>query len=90
MSRQQKITLGEMRRSGPRRLLIYCGDYRCAHSVVLDAAPWGDDVRRPISNPSLLARSAADAKQSIAIDPHGLPDVSDPGQNRSTRGKEAN
>jgi hypothetical protein len=45
MQRQQKITLGEMRQSGPRRLLIYCSDYRCAHSVVVDAARWGDDVR---------------------------------------------
>jgi hypothetical protein len=45
MQRQQKITLGEMRQSGPRRLLIYCGDYRCAHSVVVDADSWGDAVR---------------------------------------------
>jgi hypothetical protein len=28
---------------GPRRLLIYCGDYKCAHSVVVDADQWGDD-----------------------------------------------
>jgi len=46
MQRQQKITLGEMRSDGgPTRLLIYCGDYRCAHSVVVDAARWGDGVR---------------------------------------------
>jgi hypothetical protein len=35
----------QMRESGPRRLLIYCGDYRCAHSVVVDTARWGDHVR---------------------------------------------
>jgi len=23
-----------------RRLLIYCGDYKCAHSVVIDAGRW--------------------------------------------------
>jgi hypothetical protein len=23
----------------------YCGDYKCAHSVVIDASGWGDDVR---------------------------------------------
>jgi hypothetical protein len=45
MSREQKITLGEMRESGPTRLLVYCGDYRCAHSVVIDAGRWSDDVR---------------------------------------------
>jgi len=43
--REQKITLGEMRSSGPRRLLVYCGDYRCAHSIVVDADRWGDSVR---------------------------------------------
>jgi len=33
MAREQKITLGEMRQSGPRRLLVYCGDYKCAPSA---------------------------------------------------------
>jgi hypothetical protein len=43
--REQKITLGEMRASGPTRLLVYCGDYKCAHSVVIDTDRWPDDVR---------------------------------------------
>jgi hypothetical protein len=43
--REQKIAVGEMRASGPRRLLVYCGDYKCAHSVTIDAAPWPDHVR---------------------------------------------
>jgi hypothetical protein len=34
-----------MRASGPRRLLVYCGDYKCAHSVAIDAVPWPDHVR---------------------------------------------
>lgn len=37
MLRKRKITLGEMRASGPRRLLVYCGGYRCPHSIVIDA-----------------------------------------------------
>ena len=45
MSRQQKMTLGEMRESGPTRLIVYCGDYRCAHSVAIDAGRWDGDVR---------------------------------------------
>jgi len=45
MERQQKITLGEMRESGPRRLLVYCGDYKCAHSIVISAERWSDQVR---------------------------------------------
>jgi hypothetical protein len=42
---EQKITLGEMRASGPRRLLVYCGDCKCAHSLVIDAKRWSDAVR---------------------------------------------
>ena len=34
-----------MRESGPTRLIVYCADYKCAHSVVVDASRWGDDVR---------------------------------------------
>src|SRR5712691_7338131 len=29
----EKITLGEMRSSGVRGLLVYCADYKCAHAV---------------------------------------------------------
>ena len=31
--------------NGPRRLIVNCSDFKCSHSVVVDAAPWGDDVR---------------------------------------------
>jgi hypothetical protein len=55
MPRQEKITLGEMRASGPSRLLIYCADYRCSHSVVIDADRWPDHVHCPISSRSLPA-----------------------------------
>jgi hypothetical protein len=41
----QKISLGEMRSSGVRGLLIYCADYRCSHSIAIDADRWPDDVR---------------------------------------------
>ena len=46
MKRQQKITLGEMRESGPTRLIVYCGDCKCG-SFGRDRR-WrlgGDDVR---------------------------------------------
>ena len=45
VSRQQKITFGEMRASGVRGLLIYCSDFRCNHSTTLSADRWPDDVR---------------------------------------------
>jgi hypothetical protein len=38
MQRQQKITLGEMRQSGVTRFMIYCADYNCTHSIVVDAS----------------------------------------------------
>jgi hypothetical protein len=30
---------------GPTRLLVYCADYRCVHSVVIDARQEPDHVR---------------------------------------------
>jgi hypothetical protein len=41
----QKITLGEMRQSGLRRVLVYCADYRISHSVTISAKAWSDDIR---------------------------------------------
>ena len=52
-NREQKITLGEMRASGVRGLLIYCQDYRCSHSVTIDASQWPDDVRLSDLEPKL-------------------------------------
>jgi hypothetical protein len=44
MRREQKITLGEMRSSEVRGLLIYCGEYKCAHWIPMNADPWPDDI----------------------------------------------
>ena len=44
-ARPQKITLGEMRASGVRGLLIYCADYKCSHSIAISADQWPDDMR---------------------------------------------
>ena len=45
IGRQTKITFGEMRASGVRGVLIYCSDYRCSHSMAINADQWPDDVR---------------------------------------------
>ena len=45
MKRPEKITLGEMRASGVRGVLIYCSDFRCSHSTAISADRWPDDVR---------------------------------------------
>ena len=40
-----KITLGEMRASGVRDVLIYCRDPRCSHHTEANADGWADDIR---------------------------------------------
>ena len=44
-TRQQKITFGEMRESGIDRILIYCANYKCSHSIQMSADRWPDHVR---------------------------------------------
>jgi hypothetical protein len=60
-TRQQKITLGEMRSSGVRGILVYCADYRCAHAVRISADRWPDMFGCPISSRCLSVRRAAGA-----------------------------
>jgi hypothetical protein len=45
VTRLQKITLGEMRETGVRGVLVYCSDYHCSHSVVISADRWPDHLR---------------------------------------------
>jgi hypothetical protein len=70
--REQKITLGEMRASGPRRLLVYCGDYKCAHSVAIDADRWSDHVRLSDLEPKFTCQACghrgADIRPLFAVD----------------------
>jgi hypothetical protein len=40
-----KITLGEMRDSGVRGVLIYCSDYKCSHMVGIGADQWPEQLR---------------------------------------------
>ena len=71
-ARQQKITVGEMRESGPTRLLVYCQDYRCAHSVTIDAGQWPDDVRLSDLEPKFTCRACgqrgADVRPLFAME----------------------
>ena len=50
--RPQKITFGDMRRSGIRGVLIYCADYQCSHSIRMSADHWPDDLRFSDIEPS--------------------------------------
>jgi hypothetical protein len=40
-----KMTLGEMRSSGVRDLLVYCANYKCSHGIRTSADRWPDHVR---------------------------------------------
>jgi transposase-like protein len=45
MARPQKITFGEMRAMGIRDVLVYCADYKCSHSIEMNADRRPDHVR---------------------------------------------
>src|SRR3954471_22785611 len=76
MQREQKITLGEMRESGPTRLIVYCADCKCAHSVVIDAGRWAMTCGFPILSLSSAAGHAVTAApmsgRSSSADAWGL------------------
>jgi hypothetical protein len=44
-SPNQKITFGEMRRSGVTDILVYCSDYKCSHYVRITSLHWPDHLR---------------------------------------------
>lgn len=56
MKRDQKITFGEMRASGVRRVEISCGDYKCAHTVSMNADQWADQVRLSDIEPRFVCK----------------------------------
>jgi hypothetical protein len=66
-TRQQKITLREMRASGVRGILVYCADYKCSHSTPISADRWSDDVRLSDIEPRFTCRACghkgADVRQ---------------------------
>jgi hypothetical protein len=78
LTRQQKITFGEMRESGVDRILIYCADYKCSHSTAMSADRWPDDVRLSDIEPRFTCRACGKrgARRSGTIpagqDGHGL------------------
>ena len=41
----QKITFGDMQKSGASGVIVFCCDSRCGHSVKLSADCWPDKLR---------------------------------------------
>ena len=54
-----KITLGQMRAMGVHGVLIYCADYRCGHSVALNADRWPDEIRRSDLEPRFVCQACS-------------------------------
>ena len=59
LTRQQKITFGEMRAAGVRGLLIYCSDYKCSHWTTMARTDGRMTFGCPILSPSSPAKLAA-------------------------------
>jgi hypothetical protein len=61
-----------MRGAGPTRLIVDCGDYKCAHSVVVDADRSAGDVRLSDLEPLFICKAcghrSADVRPSFAVD----------------------
>jgi len=75
--RPQKITLGEMRSSGVRGLLIYGADYHCSHLIAISADQWPDHVR--LSDLELRVQGLRQARRRRPAEFHwkGKPGPSD-------------
>jgi hypothetical protein len=71
VTRQQKITFREMRESGVDRILIYCADYTCSHSIEMYAGQRTDDVR--VSDIEDRFVCTACGKRGADIRPHFQP-----------------
>ena len=70
-TREQKITLGEMRASGVTGLLIYCSDHRCGHLRRLSAAEvgtWSDSVRLSDLEPRFVCKACGRRGADVRLD----------------------
>ena len=62
-----KITFGEMRASGVRRVLAQCRDQRCRHPRIVNGDTWRDEVRLADVGPTF--RCTACGKRGADIRP---------------------
>ena len=68
MTRQQKITLGEMRASGVRDLLVYCANYKCSQGIRKSADRWPDHVRLSDLEPLFVCQACGRRDAEIRPD----------------------
>jgi len=53
----EKITLGEMRASGVRDLLVYCSDYQRGHLAKISSDRWPDNIRLSDLEPHFICQA---------------------------------
>jgi hypothetical protein len=74
-ARPQKITFAEMRSSGVRGILVYCGDYKCSHHIAIRGDRWPDDIRLSDLEPrficSACGKRGADVRPDFDWDKPG-------------------
>ena len=71
MQRLQKITFGEMRESGVSGVVVFCGDYRCSHSMSLSADRWPDQVRLSDIEPQFVCKACGKRGADVRPDFQG-------------------
>jgi hypothetical protein len=71
MPRELKITFGEMRESGVFGVVVFCSDYRCAHSVSLPADRCPDHVRLSDIEPQFVCRACGKRGADVRPDYQG-------------------
>jgi hypothetical protein len=77
MLRNQAITLGQMRQSGPGRLRVLCGDGNCSHSIVIDADCWPASLRLSDVTELFVCRICGHRGADVKlVDPGSAGDVS--------------
>src|SRR5258705_33316 len=72
VTREQKITLGEMRAAAVCDLLAYCADYKCSHGMRMSADRWPVYVRLSVFPSAIKYRQSAASTEPAKI-PEVLP-----------------
>ena len=56
--------------AGVRGLLIYCSDYRCSHSIAINADKWPDDLRLSDLEPRFVCKACGKRGADVRPDFH--------------------
>ena len=59
-----------MRDSGVRGIVIYCSDYKCSHSIEMNADQWPDDVRLSDVEPRFTCQACGHKGADVRPDFH--------------------